>query len=1037
MHDQNQLDRSYFAVSQAQSHVDAMLISIQEDTMIRITNTSSNHLPSAAALPSQPDNSNVSASSAAHPVVAPEAPRSNRPPSPYAGAIRRRLVADYAIAQREFTWELVILGYAVQTSATDFLSLIRTAPGGIHGRDGDGRTLVEAAVREPVPMTEDLLQKLRWIGADFTLADENGNTLLHRLVMAQNTAAVERLLDCDVDVNASNQHTLASISRYAKDPHAAHQAMQRPNWYWGQDDNATSLHLAGAFGNPALIRLLAERGAQVDSRNRDRLTPLHWALLFSDEPENVRALLEAGANVNGPAAARCPPLHPAAMSSNNAAMIPLLIEHGADIDAKDENGQNAVHKATFNAENLHILSKLLAQGANPHALDNDGLGAAELAVFNARAQTSAILKLLNNAGVDLALPDRNGNTMLHRAAMYGNETAVRALLENGADANALNRLTTPDVARYAKNPAVAAQALRHPHLPWDEKDIASPLHLVAATGTNPALVKAFVDHGADINLRNAGLCTPLDWAAVFSSSPDMIRALLEHGADNTSSNGNQQPLLAAAMYSRTPEILTALIEGGADVNARSRYGTTPLIYASLSHTSPDILRTLLRHGADPTISGFNGETPLHTAAAMPYLEKVIALIEAGADITATDADGNTPLSLAQTVNSEHPEIAQLLMGQLSQRQRSVRNAASAQRRTGTSAARHPSNIIENPEAAPSSTTQRHHAAEMEADLLLMLASGLDSLGGNSDVAAELRRAASNTTNPSPDMLAQDIERWYDGSDRAGQPARAVAWRAIRNEPHAEEFQQFLAHLHETAEFRHAPQRPDYIQRVARLLTAIQNNPELRQQCFLLVEDATTSCGDRVGLTLNNLDMALFEHEAEHGQHSAQDLINIRTSQFRVDILNELAQKKIALLRQTPGARIDEVEIFYGAVTLVAKELNLIGVSRSMLYDTYAHFSEDDKREALAIIAQRESRGDYVKFIAQWQPWQKQLRRLRPNDFVDLDQRVAVERERLNEQPAYTSENDYVELCRRMENMQSERLAFSLETWTRDWLVQNR
>ena len=109
----------------------------------------------------------------------------------------------------------------------------------------------------------------------------------------------------------------------------------------------------------------------------------------------------------------------------------------------------------------------------------------------------------------------------------------------------------------------------------------------------------------------------------------------------------------------------------------------------------------------------------------------------------------------------------------------------------------------------------------------------------------------------------------------------------------------------------------------------------------------------------------------------------------------------------------------------------------MLYGAYAHFSDDDKRAALALIAQRESHGEYVKFIAEWQPWQKQLRRLRPADFADLDQRVATERETLSEQPDYTSDNDYVELCRNMEDMQRARLAFSLESWTREWLVQNR
>lgn len=104
----------------------------------------------------------------------------------------------------------------------------------------------------------------------------------------------------------------------------------------------------------------------------------------------------------------------------------------------------------------------------------------------------------------------------------------------------------------------------------------------------------------------------------------------------------------------------------------------------------------------------------------------------------------------------------------------------------------------------------------------------------------------------------------------------------------------------------------------------------------------------------------------------------------------------------------------------------------MLYGSYAHFSADDKRNALALIAQRESRGEYVKFIAEWQPWQKQLRRMRPNDFTDLDQRISANRETLAEQPDFTTDNDYLELCRRMENLRRERLTSDLENWTRGW-----
>ena len=77
-----------------------------------------------------------------------------------------------------------------------------------------------------------------------------------------------------------------------------------------QDDGGTALHLAAAAGSTATVRLLLERGADIEARDTTwDDTPLGWAIVGSglrlghdpqpDWPATVSALLDAGASTQG------------------------------------------------------------------------------------------------------------------------------------------------------------------------------------------------------------------------------------------------------------------------------------------------------------------------------------------------------------------------------------------------------------------------------------------------------------------------------------------------------------------------------------------------------------------------------------------------------------------------------------------------------------------------------------------------------------------------------------------------------------------
>ena len=98
--------------------------------------------------------------------------------------------------------------------------------------------------------------------------------------------------------------------------------------------------------------------------------------------------------------------------------------------------------------------------------------------------------------------------------------------------------------------------------------------------SNPAVITALIESGADPGAHDEGGGTPLHAAAAAGSNPSVITALIEAGADpGARGAGGWTPLHVAAIRNSDPAVITALIEGGADPGARDDMGFTPFDYA--------------------------------------------------------------------------------------------------------------------------------------------------------------------------------------------------------------------------------------------------------------------------------------------------------------------------------------------------------------------------------------------------------------------------------------------------------------------------
>ncbi|XP_069670283.1 uncharacterized protein [Periplaneta americana] len=415
----------------------------------------------------------------------------------------------------------------------------------------------------------------------------------------------------------------------------------------------TPLSWAAHKGDQEMVRLLVEKGADVNSGDMLEQTPLHYAIRGRNI-NVVKLLIQSGANVNACNKHNESPLFAAAIQ-DDVHIVTLLLNKGADVNVSNQFDANPISVAAGNG-NLDIVRLLVDKGADVNACDKIG----GTPIFCAAlAQNVDVVRLLIDKGADVNACNRIGETPIFCAAASGNLDIVRLLMDKGADVNARNIFAENLIfaAIVGRNVDIV-RLLIHKGADVNACNSNDESAIFAAAGRgNFDIVRLLIDKGADVNACNQ-YGENLIFAAAEIGQVHIVELLMDKGTDVNACNKNDESAIFAAAESGNLDTVRLLINKGADVNKCNKYGESP-IFAAAKRTNVEIVRFIMDKGADVNACNNIGESLIFAAAKGGSVDILRLLMDKGADINACNNIGESPIFAA--AEGGNMDIMRLLM----------------------------------------------------------------------------------------------------------------------------------------------------------------------------------------------------------------------------------------------------------------------------------------------------------------------------------------------------------------------------------------
>ncbi|KAK0306959.1 hypothetical protein LTR82_016190 [Friedmanniomyces endolithicus] len=332
------------------------------------------------------------------------------------------------------------------------------------------------------------------------------------------------------------------------------------------------------------------------------------------------------------------PLQMASTKADSISMLRLLLSHGSNPNEEQNGRPSAFHEWLISSPDRESVALFLEYGADPRRVSKcSGWSGSALHCFASAGEDVEVLKLLLDGKTPDGCPDINavdeaGNTPLHILLGRRNVPTelLRAFIDHGADVNI------------------------------DDMDSERPLVPASSVGDYKVL-EIIIPQVTDIDDDDRYGRTALHQAA-WRGQNECVQLLLQNGAQpNHMDKRNRTPLFYAC-WSESADtvrhIFKLLQDKGysvADINKATTGNRSPLRQAAgrgIVDVTGDLLH-MLRNSANPDDAAMvnladtrKGRTALHCAAFWGQKDCVDILLENDAEHTLRDNAGKTALELA-------------------------------------------------------------------------------------------------------------------------------------------------------------------------------------------------------------------------------------------------------------------------------------------------------------------------------------------------------------------------------------------------------
>jgi uncharacterized protein len=421
--------------------------------------------------------------------------------------------------------------------------------------------------------------------------------------------------------------------------------------------------------NRDLARALLQQKVDVNARQADGATALHWAAQW-DDLDAAGLLVRAGAKVNAVNDYGVSPLSVAALNGSGP-MVQLLLKAGGDVRTVLPSGETLLMTAARSGS-VAAVRALLAAGADVNAKEQTkGQTALMWAVAERHAD---VARTLVESGADWKLRSASGFSAFLFATRMGDRELVKFFLDTGADINeAADDGATPLVIATVRGHVALAEWLLEQGADPDKDTVGyTALHWAVGTFDTMSTKEYTPETG--------------EWSALAGipnrqAKFHLIKALLSRGANVNQRVKGRMPrfgyslgggsIVGGGSYSgATPfflastvgdiEVMRFLVAQGADPNIPTEDGTTPLmatagisiVEAETSTTEEKLLEALkytMTLGNDLKAANAAGTTALHATAYVGYNVIAQFLVDQGAELNARDRKGQTPYKIASGI----------------------------------------------------------------------------------------------------------------------------------------------------------------------------------------------------------------------------------------------------------------------------------------------------------------------------------------------------------------------------------------------------